>query len=368
MASVRLKASSKNWFACITMPDGKQRQFSTGTDVKEEAYAMAIATERALRKPKASQVRAALLRLADDYEPEVSFSAAQWFRLWAKSRDGTVASRSHEAYRVNTTRFADWLEANGILDLSGITTDVLTRYRDTLTKSASSKNTCIKILSVALNAAVKAGHMPSNPALAVQRLRQSAPIRREFRAKELKILLSTVTEEWKCLTLLGLYTGQRLNDLAELRWSNIDLTTSTILLHSGKTGRLIHLPLLPPVLDAISELPAGEKPEAYLLPGIAKIGRSSRSNQFRRILASCGLAKKRIQKKETEPKCTGLRKQSELSFHSLRHSATTMLKAAGVSDAIARAIIGHESAAISRTYTHLDLDTIREAMAKLPSL
>ena len=171
--------------------------------------------------------------------------------------------------------------------------------------------------------------------------------------------------------MLGLYTGQRLNDLAELRWSNIDRTTSTILLHSGKTGRLIHLPLLPPVLDAISTLTAGDKPESFLLPGIAKLKRSSRSNAFSKILAECGLAKGRDQRKApagTKPKPPGLRKQSELSFHSLRHSATTMLKAAGVSDAIARAIIGHESAAISRTYTHLDLDTIREAMDKLPSL
>ena len=37
----------------------------------------------------------------------------------------------------------------------------------------------------------------------------------------------------------------------------------------------------------------------------------------------------------------------------LRHSAVTMLKASGVSDVLAREIVGHESAAVSRHYTHL---------------
>jgi hypothetical protein len=42
-----------------------------------------------------------------------------------------------------------------------------------------------------------------------------------------------------------------------------------------------------------------------------------------------------------------------------------MLKAAGVSDAIARAIVGHESAAVSRAYTHLDMETMRKALEKM---
>jgi integrase len=62
------------------------------------------------------------------------------------------------------------------------------------------------------------------------------------------------------------------------------------------------------------------------------------------------------------------REASEISFHSLRHSAVTMLKAAGVSDFIAREIVGHESAAVSRQYTHLTTDDKRAAMQRLPDL
>ena len=62
------------------------------------------------------------------------------------------------------------------------------------------------------------------------------------------------------------------------------------------------------------------------------------------------------------------REASELSFHWLRHSAVTMLKAAGVSDFIAREIVGHESAAVSRQYTHLTTDDKRAAMQRLPDV
>ena len=62
------------------------------------------------------------------------------------------------------------------------------------------------------------------------------------------------------------------------------------------------------------------------------------------------------------------RETSEISFHSLRHSAVTMLKASGVSDVLAREIVGHESAAVSRHYTHLTTADLRSAMQRLPEV
>jgi integrase len=56
----------------------------------------------------------------------------------------------------------------------------------------------------------------------------------------------------------------------------------------------------------------------------------------------------------------------ERFFTQLRHSAVTMLKAAGVSDFMAREIVGHESTAVSRQYTHLTTDDKRAAMQRLP--
>jgi integrase len=52
----------------------------------------------------------------------------------------------------------------------------------------------------------------------------------------------------------------------------------------------------------------------------------------------------------------------------LRRSAVTLLKAAGVSDFFAREIVGHESAAVSRQYSHLTTEHKRDAMRNLPDV
>jgi len=94
---------------------------------------------------------------------------------------------------------------------------------------------------------------------------------------------------------------------------------------------------------------------------------ASLSNQFRDILADAGLVEPRTHQATGKGRSRA-REASEISFHSLRHSAVTMLKAAGVSDFIAREIVGHESAAVSRQYTHLTTEDKRAAVQRLPDV
>jgi len=91
------------------------------------------------------------------------------------------------------------------------------------------------------------------------------------------------------------------------------------------------------------------------------------SNQFREILVDARLVEPRDYSATTKGKDSA-REASEISFHSLRHSTVTMLKAAGVSDFIAREIVGHESEAVSRQYTRLSTDDYRRAMVMLPDV
>ena len=62
------------------------------------------------------------------------------------------------------------------------------------------------------------------------------------------------------------------------------------------------------------------------------------------------------------------RERNELSFHSLRHNATSMLKEAGIPESVARELVGHASAAVSRQYTHVGDDALREAVESLPEI
>jgi integrase len=365
MASVRRRKGSKFWFACITLPDSKQRQFSTGLTDEKEALALAVATERSLRQhaEKPHQLRAAFERLAEDYTPPEDAAVAEWLTGWAAARKGTVSEGTAELYRHVVKQAGEWLVGHGVTRFSGVTTDILTKLRDHWAKTlaAPTVNVRMQVLRIALGAAVQAKRLAENPGKGVPRLLVTATRRREFRPAELDLLLPTLTGEWRALFLMGLYTGQRLNDLAELRWKSVDLASKTVVLTARKTGALVALPLVPAVVDAMVALPSSDNPDAPVFAQVDSLPRSSRSAAFRAKLAAVGLARVC-----TENSGKAKKETSELSFHSLRHTATSMLKAAGVSDAIARAIIGHESAAVSRAYTHLDMETMRKALEKLP--
>lgn len=370
MASVRQRSESQFWYACITveLPDGTRRakQFSTGLTDRAEALAVATAAERAAKKHKDAphRLRAALESIADEYVPAGDADMPAWLESWAERRRGQVAASSYGAYKNTMTEAAEWLRERGIVRFANLTSRVIEDLQQHWSdlNSAATANAKIKHMRIALGRAMQEKRISENPATSVPALKTKAANRREFRPTELETLLGVVTGEWKAMTMLGLYTGQRMNDLASLHWRNIDLAAGTITLTTQKTHQLVSLPLMQPALDALADIPTSDDPNAKVFPGIAKLAPTSRSNKFRGILASVGLAKP-VERRKTG---RGARREMpELSFHSLRHTATSMLKAAGVSDSIARAIIGHQSEAVSRQYTHLDLDTMRQAMQKM---
>jgi integrase len=164
--------------------------------------------------------------------------------------------------------------------------------------------------------------------------------RRAFTLSETKRILRACGNdtEWRGLVLFGLYLGQRLGDLARLTWRAVDLESSEIAFTTRKTGRRIVLPLAQPLADYLASLPVSDNPNAFIFLDAASAKRTaSLSNQFRDILVTAGLVEPRPRgHKSTGKGRNQAREASEISFHSLRHSAVTMLKAAGVSDFIAR--------------------------------
>jgi len=196
--------------------------------------------------------------------------------------------------------------------------------------------------------------------------------RRPFTLPELKRILAVANQEWKGMILVGLYCGLRLSDVATLTWANVDLAQRELVVTTQKTGRRQILPLAAPLLHHLESLPAGDDPRAPLFPNAcAARGRSQYggtiSNQFYGILVAAGLAKPRPHTNTGKGRDTK-RELGGLSYHCLRHTATSLLKNAGVSDAVARDIIGHDSPAVSASYTHIDMATKRKAIDSIPDI
>jgi integrase len=165
-----------------------------------------------------------------------------------------------------------------------------------------------------------------------------------------------------------------LGDLARLTWQNVDLERDEIRFASRKTGRAMIIPIARPLRAQIEKLPAGDDPHQPLHPrAFASVKKSGAvktlSRQFYELLADAGLAiPKAHRRSEEAPGREGPRELSPLSFHSLRHTATSLMKNAGVSASVVMDIIGHDSEIMSAHYTHVDEETKRSALSKMPAI
>jgi len=315
-----------------------------------------------------------LMEASDEVLPR--FSIAEYFRSWLKHKEQEAEPSTFVRYKGIVENFLRELGAGNKRSLPALRVEDVQRYRDKLSDQVSSGtvNTHLKVLRVALEKAVRRQLIDKNPAKLVENLqRTDRHRRRAFTIEELKRLLEAADDDWRTMILFGLYTGLRLQDIACLSWKNVNLQREEIVLETQKTKRVQILPIAKPLLRHIQKLPAGDDPAASLCPGLEGKSSSWLSNQFYDLMSNVGLVPSRDHqtKHKERPKGTGRSKRRDLidiSFHSMRHTATSLLKNAGVSDVIARDIIGHESEAVSRNYTHIESETKRRALDSMPDL
>lgn len=385
MSSVHRQKGRKNWFCAFTDAKGTRRFRSTGTTDKREAREICSIWERAAREAatgRLTQERAReiiargvgdIMATSGDALPSTSIES--FFKSWLDRKSLEARDRTHTKYASVAEQLLAFLGSKAKRDLAQLTSAELVDFRDHLSKrvAPTTVNIAIKIIRVALNQAKRDGLVDSNQGERVTLLkRQRGGDRRPFTVDELKRLLAVANDEWRGIILVGLYTGLRLGDIATMTWQNLDLARSEISLETAKTGRRQHIPLAEPLIRHFQACPSVDDPAAPVFP--EAFGMKQRdpaggqlSNQFYGILAAVGLVQARTHKATGKGRGAA-RDTANLSFHCLRHTATSLLKNAGVSDAVAMDIIGHDSAAISRNYTHIDDPTKRAAVNKIPDV
>ena len=182
-----------------------------------------------------------------------------------------------------------------------------------------------------------------------------------FSMDELRAVLEVADDEWRSMVKFGLYTGQRLSDIAALTWAQVDLPRAEIRLNVRKTGKTLLLPIAGPLHEHLLSLAGADKPSAPLHPrAYAAISRGRVgviSAQFSKLLVSAGVGAH-----------AGPSKRARLSFHSLRHTAVSLLKDAGIPDAVVMALVGHKSLAMSQRYTHVGKEALTKATESLPEI
>jgi integrase len=158
-----------------------------------------------------------------------------------------------------------------------------------------------------------------------------------------------------------------------LAWGNIDLERDEVRFVAQKTGKRTVVPIAAPLRADILSLPASEHTCAPLHPRACETIRrqgytSNVSRWFAELLATVGLRAPISDHRSRGIGRSNRRKREELSFHSLRHSTTTVIHEAGVPSSVAQALIGHDSEAVHEQYVGVGLEAVRKAAAALPEL
>jgi integrase len=380
MASIWKHPQSKYWVACYTDREGRQRKKSTKIDAKEKNRRAAQSVAEALddahrRRSTTTQIFKMCSELVKEVTGEdlASSTVSDFMDGYLKRRAGEVGVKTLAAYSTAAEKFKEWLGERATLDLFRIEKKHIREYRDHLGSvlHPTTANHNLKCLRIFFKDAKRDGLIFDNPCDDVPTLRKenSGTKRRGFTIAELRVVMKEVKgTEWTSLVRFGLYTGQRLGDLATLRWSQLDLENEEIRITTGKTRRVVIVPICAPLKDHILSLEAGDKPDAYVHPKAAALGVSHLSREFGEILGRCGMrAENRVHAK-LEGRTGERRELNALSFHSLRHSAVSMMKNAGISPAVVQDLVGHESAEMSAHYTHIESAAKRKALKSLPKI
>ncbi len=297
-----------------------------------------------------------LHRLANpEYE---RISVDQHLSNWIADQIPHVSSRTIEIYgdmrRLMTRALGKRLSSAAVDSLS--VSDVK-RALATIKKThmASTTNQTLRAFRRGMESAVQLGLCSANPAAQVRPYKETdgkevAPFSREEFATLLRhVRRSYKHDEWEGAVLIAGHTGLRFGDVLSLTGKNVH--DGRLVVETGKTGKMIEIPMTPPVAAWI-----GAK-RGKFFPLLSAKGAGSLSTTFTRIMERAGVPR--------DIELPGREKKGRRSFHSLRHSFTSWLADNDVHADVRKKLTGHKSDGIHAEYTHHD-EALDKAMEGLP--
>jgi integrase len=402
MASIHHKEGSKNWYCCYSLPNGKRVYCTTETTNRAEAMrraceieAKALAMNAETSAPQRTvlaqvQEAAALAKRGDlslDRAREIVgrmvetstgkkmrfYTAKEWGAEWLAGKNGSTAMSTLSQYSRFIRGFLTFIGPLADAPIEQLDESNFRGYRDELRKRKRTARTCnqaLKILRGWMRSAVNHGHLARNSSASVPMLIESDSIERApFAPKELARLLKTADSSWRGVVMLGIYGGMRLRDATNLRWSSVDMRGRVIRFLPMKTARKkkeVVVPIHPALLVYLKTLPLPIHSSNFLFPDLAgkpSGGKTGLSIPFNSILIEAKIERDKVRVDANGKRVIVGRR----TFHSLRHTFTSMLAKGGVSEGLRMELAGHKTPDMARHYTHHELETLRAAVGTLPN-
>jgi integrase len=379
MASIHkdLRGKSPFWYICYTTAEGVRKKVSAKVTDRRVAEKIALALQRAEgEKRKGTITTDRIKELLNDtlrsagLEEIRTLQLKEWLDQWLEAKRN-ISPSSRLAYEQATREFVEFMgpRQNGPLD--AVTERDIDRFIDHLKKGGRGAGTINKLvrkyLSGAFEKARKLGKIKYNPVAATDSLEHRSIVKDRFTPEQVARLVAAADHDWAGMVLFGYGSGARLQDAANLRWSNLDLENGLVTFTERKTGRKAVIGIHPDFEQWLLE-PNGttEDPEGFVFPTLANRGGgggNGLSKGFERLMNKAGIESRILKTGEG----TGHNIRA-LSYHSLRHGAASSVFNSEAIKEVQRRVTNHARGGVLDRYTHQDVALIKAAVELIPRL
>ena len=378
------RPESALFWACYRSADGKRRRFSTGkTDPNEATMFLAevISTEKAaaagtLTRNRATAVVDRILERATG-ESLGRSSFKEFAGRWLAGKELRNARGGFLRFEATVKAFTTFLGEKADAPLATIRPEHLEEFQRhrVQTVRASTANHDLKTIRTLFGDAVKQGQLQFNPAVNIAFVPEADSVEKlPFSDEEVRRLIEAAEGEWKPLIRLGRFTGLRLGDSSNLKWSAVDLANDVIrivpqktkagALRARKAPKELRIPIHAELKAFLMELPTSDDPDAYWFPTLAgrqTAGKTGLSCRFNAIVDKAGVNPGTVKRE-------GGRTIRARTFHSLRTTFASELANVGADEGNVREMLGHSGVEMTRRYVKRADETLAREVAKLQGL
>jgi integrase len=196
-------------------------------------------------------------------------------------------------------------------------------------------------------------------------LQENSETREAFSEEELELIIKEANPFIKAIFTIGFFTAFREGDISTLRWQEVNFKTHIIRRKLIKTGKIVEVPIMPPLMEFLKNQYKVTGEDEYVLPEHAEMYKKNPSGisyRVKKFLESLGI--------QTTKKVAGRdRAISVKDVHSLRHTFCYFAGIAGIPLVVVQSIVGHMTPEMTAHYTaHADRKAKHEKMLLLPNL
>lgn len=225
-------------------------------------------------------------------------------------------------------------------------------------------NIDINTMKAIFNIAIRLGWTDINPVKNIRKM--SIPEKENlcFSDEQINLILNNADDEMRNVIQLGLLTGCRLNEIANLQWKDVNLKDRILTIRNKenfktKTGRIRDIPISDKLNDLFYSMLNGDKASAenvlLMFNPSEYIFKNPKGYKYNKDIIS----------KRFKDKLRKLNFNEKYHFHCLRHTFITSLIKAGVNINYVKEIAGHSEIRTTMNYIHISTEDLRQAVNKI---